>query len=119
MSNREGYLIIDHSASPGIPEEAARWAGYDPKLCGEGKVFEAASLRCAHCGGCVIKNPLRQRERASCTKCGNLYICDGCEAQSRLPGYVHTPFERLADIVRNGAEHGIVITNPSKVLFPT
>ena len=95
--SQEGYLMVDHRASPGLPESVARDAGYDPRLCGEGKLLEAASLTCAHCKCAVIKNPLRVRERASCAKCGYHYICDGCAAAAAHPDYTHAPFAKMVD----------------------
>lgn len=89
-----GYLLVDHSASPGLPEDVARKAGYDPAMCKEGKKFEADSMTCAHCKGVVIKNPLRVRERPHCFKC-NHYICDYCFAAAQHPDYIHTPFGAL------------------------
>jgi hypothetical protein len=52
MARQMGYLMVDHRASPGLPEDVARWAGYDPKLAGEGKVYEVDTMSCSHCGGC-------------------------------------------------------------------
>lgn len=95
---REGYVMVDHRASPGLPEDIARASGYDPRLCREGKLFEAASLTCSHCKVSVIKNPLRQRARPYCPKCDH-YICDFCEAQRFQPDYSHTPFDKLADAI--------------------
>jgi len=97
-----GYFFLDHSNSPGLPEDIARKAGYDPKLAGEGKVFEADTLCCKHCKTHVIKNPDRTRERAFCRKCYH-YICDGCEWISRQPGYSHTPFEKVWEYALNPA----------------
>jgi hypothetical protein len=96
---KEGYLFVDHSASPGLPEDVARAAGYDPVSCREGKKYETATLTCAHCRVSVVKNPFRQRERYSCFKCGYHYICDFCAAESRKADYDHAPFEKL---VANG-----------------
>jgi hypothetical protein len=115
-SKQEGYLMIDHRASPGLPEDVARKAGYDPRFCGEGKIFEAASLTCAHCKVSVVKNPLRDRERASCQKCGWHYICDFCAAAMALPDYDHKPFEKIAEEALKQAST-ITITPPSPVLF--
>lgn len=115
---REGYLIIDHQASPGLPEDVARASGLDPRLCGEGKVFEAATLTCSHCKASVVKNPLRQRERPYCPKC-NHYICDFCEAQRLMPGYTHTPFEKIIDTTLTLAERGVVLGSPANLIFPT
>ena len=91
-----GYLHVDHSASPGLPEWFARRNGYDPALVGEGKVFEADTYGCPHCGGVVVKNPLRQRPRELCLKC-NAFICDTCHAVSTNPDYVHQTFVQIAE----------------------
>lgn len=102
--DREGYLLVDHSASPGLTEEEACRSGFDPALCGEGKVFEAATLTCSHCGVSVVKNPLRQRARANCPYCGNHYVCDLCYQRMQHADYIHVPYKKFADIVmRNGA----------------
>ena len=70
MRRQMGEVVIDHRASPGLPEDVARAAGYDPALCREGKVYRQESLTCRHCRGVVVKNPFRTRDRASCAKCG-------------------------------------------------
>ena len=114
MFKQMGYLMVDHRASPGLSEEAARWAGYDPRLAGEGKVFEADTLSCAHCGGTVVKNIFRTRERHSCKKCSDKYICDGCAYLASQPDYVHTPIVKVIDQVKSGA-----LGTPSGLLFPT
>lgn len=101
MAQREGFLFIDHRASPGLPEDFARAMGMDPKLAGEGKLFEAATLTCAHCKSVVMKNPYRVRERASCMRCGGKYLCDGCGWQAYQPDYDHTPFEKKVDLAKN------------------
>lgn len=109
MSKQMGYIMIDHRASPGLPEDVARWAGYDPKDCGEGKIFEANTATCSHCKSCVVMNPLRSRARAKCFECDNLeghYICDGCDFVRNQPGYVHTPFTKYID------DHLSVAANP-------
>lgn len=106
--SREGYLMIDHRASPGLPEDLARATGLDPKYCGEGKVFEAATLTCSHCKAVVVKNPLRTRERAKCARCGWHYVCDMCAAEMASPDYDHLPFEALVEIERQIAQRGVV-----------
>ena len=100
--SQEGYLMVDHRASPGLPDDVALAAGYDPTLCREGKVYEAASLTCAHCKVVVIKNPGRTRERANCPKCGHHYICDICAIRMDLPDYSHLPYDKLVDLTLNG-----------------
>jgi len=114
-----GYLMVDHRFSPGLPEDVARASGYDPKHCGEGKLFEAASLTCAHCKCAVVKNPLRQREREVCPKCSHHYICDFCAADARKPDYDHMPFEKLRDVSLNFAAKGMTLGSPQKLLLPT
>lgn len=115
---QEGYLTVDHRASPGIPEDLARALGYDPKVVGEGKFFEAATLTCRHCRNAVVKNPLRTRERHSCFKCGDPapFICDGCAYLSTLPGYDHTPFERVIDMHLDAAAKGRQFIDPNATL---
>ena len=83
-----GWVMIDHSASPGIPAEVARKIGMPPELVAEGKKLEAHTLSCRHCGGHVVLNPLRTRERGYCRTCDH-YICDACDALRSLPDYVH------------------------------
>lgn len=96
QKSREGYILIDHRASPGFTEEQAQTLNLPFHLTKEGKVFETGSLTCSHCKNAVLKNPLRQRERAHCHKC-NHYICDLCEAQTREPDYIHMPYEGVIE----------------------
>jgi hypothetical protein len=123
MTTKEGYLFVDHSASPGLPEDVARASGYDPKLAGEGKKFEAATLTCSHCKSSVVKNPLRTRERATCIKCGHHYVCDLCAANMRLADYDHLPFEKLVDLHMEGRAPTIIRMNelgsPPQLIMPT
>jgi hypothetical protein len=95
MADKKGYLIVDHRASPGlnVPQNP---------LLGEGKVFEADTLTCAHCQRILILNPFRERPRGSCLKCGGRYICDFCVADMRRPDYVHRSFRELVDMVGSG-----------------
>lgn len=99
MAKEHGYLMIDHRASPGLPEDIARKSGLDPRLCSEGKLFEASTLTCAHCRSVVVKNPYRERTRSSCPKCNFHYICDACALAAMHPDYVHLPFPKLAEMV--------------------
>lgn len=92
---REGYLFVDHRASPGFSPELAQRLGLDPSQVGEGKVMEAATLTCKHCGVVVVKNPDRVRARARCSKC-DAYVCDNC---APLPC---RPFAQVVDDVLDG-----------------
>ncbi len=96
QKRREGYLLIDHSASPGIPADIAIKLGLNPKEVGEGKKMERATVPCKHCGGHVVKNPKRTRPRSYCRLCDH-YICDGCAYLATLPGYVHRCKEALLE----------------------
>src|SRR5262249_14865081 len=91
-----GYLEIDHRASPGLSADFARRHNYHPDQLKEGAYFEADTYGCPHCGGVVIKNPLRQRPREICFKC-NVFICDTCAAAMHLPDYIHKLFVQLAE----------------------
>lgn len=75
--SQEGYLMIDHRASPGISDEVMLKQGL-PAGAGKG-LFEAPTFTCSHCETVVVINPLRNRERTFCGKCDH-YICDRCGA---------------------------------------
>jgi hypothetical protein len=96
-----GYLLIDHSASPGIPDWMARVAGYDPAQCGEGKRMDVKTLCCAHCKVHVVPNPDR-KERETCPKCAHHYICDVCAFAMTQPDYIHTPYEKTVEMTLSG-----------------
>jgi ribosomal protein S27AE len=97
----EGYLMIDHRASPGIPEALAWRGGLPAGGLREGAFLELKTKKCRHCGGVSVLNPERSRERYSCMKCGD-YICDACKAATLASGYIHRSFSELADKVRSG-----------------
>lgn len=103
LNKREGEIVIDHRASPGLPADIAIRAGYDPSQVKEGQLFEAATLTCAHCKNVVVKNPLRIRARNDCGKCGFRYVCDFCYEKMQHPDYVHISFEKKADIILHNA----------------
>lgn len=109
-----GYLVVDHRASPGLPDDIARQAGYVPELCREGKVYEADTLACAHCLGVVVKNPFRTRERASCMKCSGRYICDACAYLASQSDYVHRPRVQVIEEAKNQTT---VMGSPQKLLI--
>lgn len=123
-TGREGYLMIDHRASPGVPEDVARATGFDPRYMGEGKFYEADTLTCSHCKCAQVKNLLRTRPRAYCAKCNGHYICDICAVAAQEPTYIHTSFDRLSDVYRELAARetlgspSALLNNPSKVLIP-
>lgn len=101
LRSGEGYLMIDHRTSPGMPAEVLQKAGVNAPAVGEGAVFECATLGCAHCGAVVMVNPTRTRERGYCSKCDR-YICDHCKAATLEATYVHRPFKQIVDMVKSG-----------------
>lgn len=115
--SNEGYLMLDHRASPGLTEAEARRLGYDPQSVREGRLLETATYTCPHfpCGTIVILNPNRQRERAFCRSC-NAYICDNCARRALHPDYVHLTMDEAKEkiksgryaIVRDGDSHKLV-----------
>jgi hypothetical protein len=114
-----GYLFIDHSASPGIPEWMARMAGYDPALCREGKKMDVKTLCCAHCKVHVVPNPRRPNsDRATCPKCSHHYICDLCAFRASQPNYSHTPFEQTLEQALSGKLAPVPLGSPTKLLMP-
>jgi len=110
-----GEIVIDHRASPGLPEDIARQAGYDPRLCREGKMYEAATMACGHCLNVIIKNPFRTRDRHYCSKCGGHFICDPCAYLVTLPDYIHNPRAKFYDDFKDGK---IVNGTPTTLLTP-
>lgn len=77
LSHGAGYLVIDHSNSPGLT--AADVAGIpDAQAVPAGTVLERDVLTCSHCQRAVVLEPGRVRARGYCPKCHH-YICDTCE----------------------------------------
>lgn len=112
----EGYLMIDHRFSPGIPEQTALAMGLDPKLVGAGKVMEGATHTCTHCRGTVLRNPKRVRERYTCQQCGGGFICDGCKAETLAANYTHLNYDERVNKTRELADKGIDITGSSLII---
>jgi len=86
LSAGAGYLVIDHSNSPGLPDQGMP----------EGSVLERDILQCTHCQRGVVLNPGRVRARAVCLKCHH-YICDGCKAAQDAAGGACIPFRQVLD----------------------
>jgi len=97
--SREGELLIDHRASPGVSDELMRSIGM-PAGSGKG-LFEAPTYTCSHCSSVVVINPDRKRERAYCAKCDSR-ICDDCGAILAQTRECKT-FKQLMDEVQEKA----------------
>jgi hypothetical protein len=123
MAWRTGYLMVDHSNSPGLPEDIARQSGYNPALCKEGKRFEADTLKCAHCAVSVLKSPMRdttKMPRNKCPKCRDSagdarYICDVCAFRMTLPDYIHVSYQKYIDVCYDASANG---KSPNVLIIP-
>lgn len=89
--SREGFLLIDHSNSPGISAEFVRASGVDAPIVPGGTAFKTPMFRCCHCGTHVILNPDRSRPRGHCRRCDR-YVCDNpaCNSECR-------PYKKMID----------------------
>jgi hypothetical protein len=92
-----GYLLVDHTNSPGIPDDLARkWAAQGVVVKPGSTKLEAASYTCAHCQFIVIKNKNRTRPREVCRKCMAV-VCDRASCVLECQ-----PFEMLVEKVASG-----------------
>lgn len=84
LARKEGYLLIDDSASGGSK-------------------LEAATITCAHCQVTFIRNLGRTRPRGYCAKC-DAYTCDGCSGLGCRPfwKYIEEEQTRLIQGANNG-----------------
>ena len=99
LQDQPGYLMIDHRASPGVPQELIDASGLPFPAVAGGQMFEADTAICSHCGAVVVLNPHRERPRGYCPKCHH-YICDnpGCAVEC-------IPFDKVLDDLQNAAFH--------------
>ena len=104
--SHEGYLLIDHSESPGITEEDNKKAGIVAPVIKEGSKAEFPTYTCPHCNGVVVINPARTRARSYCQKCDH-YMCDACGAAQAL-STEHNPFAKIMDQQYDAAHKGLI-----------
>lgn len=112
LSRTAGELLIDHSNSPGIPEDlAAKWSAMGAVVAGAGQKVEVATYTCRHCNCVVALNPMRTRERNVCRKCMAV-VCDRpvCVLECQ-------PFEKIIDRVLSG--RAIQLDPNTNLLLPT
>ncbi len=100
IGGHNGYLIIDHRNSPGIPDDLIpQVAALGGVPVPGGQVGEVDTWTCAHCNAIVLKRPERTRPREVCRKCMKV-VCDNhnlwCE-----------PFAQLADAISDGKFHNL------------
>lgn len=100
IRNLEGYLLIDHRNSPGVPADLLLRAGL-PLEAGRG-LYESACYTCSHCQRIVWLNPQRTREREYCRGCQKI-ICDPCAAERAITLECRT-FQQKLDKALEAAE---------------
>ena len=101
--SHEGYLLIDHTASPGTGSLAAipSTTRKNVPIVPEGKKLEANIITCAHCQRGVILNPQRSHDREWCWGC-NHYLCDNCGLVRKIDGQCHN-MQQLLDKLQEQA----------------
>jgi len=108
LSRQGGYLLIDHSASPGIPPDlAAQWEAQGIPVAVGSVKLEADTWTCAHCQAVVIKNMMRTRPREVCRNCMHV-VCDKCVTFCE-------PFKKIADEIAHGK---FVMNDDRRLLIP-
>ena len=104
LRDKEGYLMVDHRASPGLSADDISRMRINPALAlqlSEGKMLEVPTATCSHCQAIVLLNPNRVRDRALCLKCYN-YICDGCNV-ALVHGKDCKPWAKVVDEIHEEA----------------
>lgn len=101
VTHGSGYLLIDHTASPGLT--AADVAGVPGAVAVPGgSTFERDLQQCNHCQRVIKLDPRRVRPRGECPKCDH-YVCDWCNAMRIKTGEC-TPVEKIFDRVQRHQE---------------
>jgi hypothetical protein len=95
--SNEAYVLIDHRNSPGISEEFVHANRLDAPAVGRGQVFESAIAVCHSCGGDIILNPNRTREREWCME-HDAYLCDACALRRKMTGECVPLRKKLVDL---------------------
>lgn len=115
LRSTEGYFLLDHSASPGVPDELLVAQGLPPGVGQER--FESATFTCSHCQVIVILNPDRSRSRGFCRKCEH-YVCDHCEAQRVATGECYPFIARASDLLEKIDKDGSEVLQSPTILIP-
>lgn len=110
-----GYLIVDHSASPGLtPADVAGVPG--AVAVPGGATFERDLIACSHCERVIKLDPTRTRERGHCPKCDH-YVCDWCNAMRIKTGEC-LPMDKVLDLAQRHYEHFIGREDHPQALTP-
>lgn len=115
LRRHEGYLLIDHSNSPGVPDDLLRASGLPGMIEGQGAPvkFEAPTITCSHCEQVLVVNPNRTRARGYCTGCDH-YICDVCTYAREVRREACAHIARLTEAIQ---EAGLKAAAPTSTLW--
>lgn len=116
LRSNEGYLLIDHRFSPGVPDEVMVKSGLPIGSGRKDKVFEAATYTCADCQAIVVIEPKRTRARGYCPKC-NHQLCDRCENVRVLSGGECKNFQNMVDRYLNALAAGAQAFGDATAVF--
>jgi hypothetical protein len=109
-------MLIDHSSSPGVPDELWTKSGLPPGMGRE--KFESATFTCSHCERVVIMNPDRSRARGYCPRCDH-YVCDACENIRAASGGECYPYKaKMYDLMNEAAKAEAATGLPTKIIIP-
>ena len=90
-AQKQGYLLIDHTASPGV-------SGLPP-------LFEAGTITCNHCNAQVLRDPGANHEKYWCWGCDH-YLCKRCKTLSAVAGC--QPFDAVIEKFDRQAHKGLI-----------
>lgn len=116
LRDYEGYFLLDHRDSPGVPDEVAIKTGLPP---GAGRgLFEAPTYTCSHCQTvCIVKLP-RETEVPYCPKCDH-HICNTCGKLRALNGGACKTFKQVCDeILAQASKQAEASSDPPRILLP-
>lgn len=114
LNSHTGYLIVDHSNSPGISiDELPDRLKSTAVIAGAGEIVEFDTKSCSHCERQVYFNPGRVRDRGICYHCHH-YICDSCNEIYRKTRLC-VPFKAVLDKLFN---HNVKNPDNPLVIIP-
>jgi hypothetical protein len=105
----EGYMLIDHRNSPGLPDDLPPIPGLQSVRAPKGVIVEMAIVVCRHCQVEIIKDPQRTRPRGYCPGCDH-YICDRCEGVRIMAGGGCQTIEKLINRLQEQYARNLNIT---------
>src|SRR5262249_23910613 len=96
---KEGYLLIDMRASPGVTAEFVRASGLDAPIVGAGQKLVCAQRQCCACG-CYI-NITRKDDHEWCAA-HDAYLCNNCGLLRKLR-HQHGGYKKRMEAVYEAA----------------